>query len=123
MEEEEAAEEEEVVVVEDVHGVDLMTAGDARPQGADQGLEVVAQDSDGVHEIAQNMGLALNPALIPQTEQKEQTELMEMAAQHLVLDPGQGSSQGLESPGLGSPGLGLGPRIEMEILMKNNENT
>lgn len=84
--------EEEVAVVEDghVHGAHLMTAGDALPQEVDPGLEVVAQDLVVVHEIVQNTGLALNPALILQTEQTEQTE---MVAQHLVLDPGQGNSQ------------------------------
>jgi len=98
---------------EDVHEAHLMTVGDALPQGADQGLEVAALDLVDVHEIARNTGLALNLVLIPQTE------LMEMAVQHLEidldldLDPGQDSIQG----------QGLGPRIQMEILMKNNENT
>lgn len=94
--------------VEDVHGAHLMTAGDALPQGVDQGLEVAAQDMVDVHEIAQDMGLVLNLALIPQTE------LMEMAVQHLVLDLDLGQD---------IQGQGLGPRIQMEILMKNNENT
>lgn len=81
--------EEEVAVVEEghVHGAHLMTAGDALPQEVDPGLEVEAQDLVVVHEIVQNTGLALNPALILQTEQTE------MVAQHLVLDPGQGNSQ------------------------------
>jgi len=91
-----------VVAAEDVQEAHLMTVGDAHTQGVDQDLEVAVQDMVGVHEIARNMGLVLNLGLIPQIE------LMEMAVQHHDLDPGQEGVQG----------QGLGPRIQMRILMK-----
>jgi len=84
-----------VVVEDDVHEAHLMTASDARLQGADLDLEV-AQDMVDVPGIVQNMDLGLDLALtlLP--------SLMEMDGHCLV--------QGL---GLG-PGLGLQIEIESE---------